>query len=511
MYIEPNTDIILLHDVPLDTTYQHTLWFDTLNAQTTYFSSKNIIRLTKQTYQRVNKGTARVAVPADQLYNCNYMMFRNSAYGSKWFYAFVKTVDYINNECSEITYEIDVMQTWLFQHSPDYCFVEREITETDVLGEHFEPESVEVGEYVFNDYAPIRLMSEYVTCVAAVDVDSGTSGNLYDGIYGSAKLYVYDSNDVNNINSFIETYKQKPEAIIGIYMFPKDFIASIPEDHLLHTSAHAIHHIETMAQLTTDATLNGYKPKNNKLYTYPYNFYHVDNASGSDLTLRYELFDDLTPEFEISGTITQPVVCNIRPTSYKGVRGVTATQGWNTVNTETLQLTNFPMCSWNVDSYQAWVAQNSIPIAMSAGSTVIQTLASGRLNLGSIFGQVANTLTDAYRASIAADMNKGNITNGNGNVSNQKQKFYGGRCSITAQYAKIIDDYFTMFGYAVKRVKIPNRNSRPHWNYVKTIGATVTGSVPADDMNKICQIYDNGITFWKNASEVGNYSLDNRP
>ena len=28
-------------------------------------------------------------------------------------------------------------------------------------------------------------------------------------------------------------------------------------------------------------------------------------------------------------------------------------------------------------------------------------------------------------------------------------------------------------------------------------------------MKKICNIYDNGITFWKNGSEVGQYNLDN--
>lgn len=73
----------------------------------------------------------------------------------------------------------------------------------------------------------------------------------------------------------------------------------------------------------------------------------------------------------------------------------------------------------------------------------------------------------------------------------------------------MIDDYFTMFGYAIKRVKVPNRNSRPHWNYVKTIGCTLTGSIPSDDMKKICNIYNNGITFWKNGSEIGHYELDN--
>ena len=77
------------------------------------------------------------------------------------------------------------------------------------------------------------------------------------------------------------------------------------------------------------------------------------------------------------------------------------------------------------------------------------------------------------------------------------------------KYAKIIDEYFDRYGYATKRNKKPNRNVRPHWCYTKTIGCTITGSIPCDDATKICNIYKNGITFWMNGSEVGNYSLDN--
>ena len=42
-------------------------------------------------------------------------------------------------------------------------------------------------------------------------------------------------------------------------------------------------------------------------------------------------------------------------------------------------------------------------------------------------------------------------------------------------------------------------------------GAYNTLLIPfdSDDMSKICSIYDNGITWWKNGSEVGNYSLNN--
>ena len=83
--------------------------------------------------------------------------------------------------------------------------------------------------------------------------------------------------------------------------------------------------------------------------------------------------------------------------------------------------------------------------------------------------------------------------------------------AITREFAVKIDDYFNRYGYQTNNVKVPNRNSRPHWNYVKTVGCSIKGSIPADDKSLICRIYDNGITFWKNGSEVGDYSLDNSP
>ena len=80
---------------------------------------------------------------------------------------------------------------------------------------------------------------------------------------------------------------------------------------------------------------------------------------------------------------------------------------------------------------------------------------------------------------------------------------------IKSEYAQIIDKYFDMFGYKTNLVKVPNINSRPHWNYVKTVGCTLTGSVPADSMRHLCQIYDHGITFWNNGNEIGQYNLNN--
>lgn len=520
MYINPQTNIRLLKNVPLDNTYQHTIYFDNPTAQANYFMGMYKYNLTNYTYQRVNKGVARVGIKADSLYDCNYMMFQNTAYGNKWFYAFITAVEYVNNECSEVTFELDVMQTWFFDHYTDYCFVEREHSETDNIGEHIEPESLATGEYVMNTYAPISIMNDMCVMIAIVDVSDETDGTLYDGIYGSASLYVYNSTDVQNINSKINEYIKKTNAILSIYMLPKLLIPEIPTDHKMSYGAKGLATTVTLPTVSSADTLNGYLPKNKKLYSYPYNFFHIDNANGSELTLRYEFFDNLTPVVQINGTITQPVTLTLRPVSYKGVAGYDPIGGYTTLNTESLTIDNYPLCSWNVDSFQAWIAQSAIPGVISGGANIAGSIAQSLLlgksvsvaGIGaSVISQATTLLAQGYQASIASDISKGTFNNGGGNVSAGKQQFYGGRCSVSKEFAKMIDDYFSMFGYAVRSLKVPNRASRPHWNYVKTIGATLTGSVPADDMRKLCSIYDNGITFWKDGREVGNYNLDNSP
>lgn len=514
MYIEPNTTIRILKDVPLDNTYDHTIYFADATAQRNYLLGKTKYNLAQNTYQRVKRGVARVGIKSDNLYDCNYMMFQNINFGSKWFYAFITSVEYVNNECSEVSFELDVMQTWTFDYSPDYCFVEREHTLTDAIGEHIEPEPVEHGEYVFNNYAAVTNMKDMVVAIAIVDKDATVGGTLYDGIYGGAQIWVYNSTDTTGINGKVNEYIQKPDAIISMYMFPSLFIGgSIPENHRLSYGQGASKKIVMADAITVNDTLDGYKPVNNKMYTYPYSFWHVDNACGGELTLRYEFFSGRNPVMEISGTVTQPVVAVLRPCSYKGVPPYSDLGGYTTLNTESLELANYPMCSWSVDTYKSWLAQNSVPLAVNTLATLSSMAIPTGMAIadGGAIGLISNTLTQGYKASIAADMCKGSQNNGGANVSNGVQQFYGGRCSVTKEYARMIDDFFTRYGYAVKRNKVPNRNGRPHWNYVKTIGCTITGSIPADDARKICRIYDSGITFWNNGDEIGNYSLDNSP
>ena len=93
MYIEPNSTIRLLNQVPIDSRYLDTFSWASQTAQTNYFTSKTKYTFTQQSYQRVQRGIARVQRIADDLYDVNYMMFKNTSFGNKWFYAFVNHVE----------------------------------------------------------------------------------------------------------------------------------------------------------------------------------------------------------------------------------------------------------------------------------------------------------------------------------------------------------------------------------------------------------------------------------
>lgn len=505
MYIAPNTTIRMLKDVPLDNTYRNTIYFAYVANQTSYFSGKTKYTFAAQSYQRVQKATLRIGRKADDLYDCNYLMFQNTAYGNKWFYAFVTGVEYVNNETSEIRFEIDVMQTWHFDYNVNMSFVEREMSITDNIGDNLVPENLELGEYVYKDLGLTSLFDLYQIVIAATfdkDMNDATGG-MYGGVFSGLHYNVFST--WQSAASFISeaTEQNKAEGIVSIFMIPiaftADYQSTIPE----------VFDIERDKNLTD---IDGYVPKNNKLFTYPYNLLYVTNNEGNVANYAFEYFNTDKCNFNVSGAMCCTPECMLVPLNYKGVE-----KNYN----EKLTIGNFPQCAYTVDTFKAWVAQNQNQLALNAinaiGTTATGAAAmyasKGMLGAGMTLSgiqQIGNLVASVSDKSTLPPHARG----GGGsiiNMANQIKGFQFYYAHIRAEFARIIDDFFNAYGYATHRVKIPNRVIRPHWNYVKTVNVSLTGSAPADDMARLRQIYDNGVTFWRNGDEVGNYALDNRP
>ena len=110
------------------------------------------------------------------------------------------------------------------------------------------------------------------------------------------------------------------------------------------------------------------------------------------------------------------------------------------------------------------------------------------------------------------------VAHGNVNVSDLKVRYFGNLAgglftikpmSVRAEYARIIDDFFTMYGYKVNVVKTPSITGRRYWNFVKTVDCNIEGDVPQEDLLIIRNIFNKGCAFWHGASNMGNYNLTN--
>ena len=152
-YIAPNSTIRFHKNIVLDDTYDHTYYFDTIAAQNTFFSdsTKVLFQLDNYSYQRHTSNSLRIARPAEDVMNCSYISFKNSAFEDKWFYAFLTNYEYVNNSTTIIYYEIDVMQTFMFDIEWKQCYIERQHTITDNIGDNTIEENLPIGEYIYQD------------------------------------------------------------------------------------------------------------------------------------------------------------------------------------------------------------------------------------------------------------------------------------------------------------------------------------------------------------------------
>lgn len=495
MYIAPNSTIHILRNVPLDNTYKNTIHFNGTAEQASYFTGLSKYTVSNYTYQRKER-ILRVGLLADNLYDCNYIMFKNTAYGDKWFYAFIKDVEYVNDNASNITFEIDVMQTWYFNYRVLESFVEREHSVTDNPGDNIVTEPIEMGDIICEAMTGTNYFDSYVAVIATAYDPDETPGGVYGGLFSGVKYIGALLDSASQIDDLLEFIKAATEAnavdsIVSIFIMPTRFFTTKATP------------VVEVVKVYKNTELSGYTPKNKKLLTYPFNFLGVDCGNDSAI-FRYEWFTKSdTCGFSLNSAVTCNPEISLVPVDYNGAE-------FNYV--EKLVMRGFPQCAFSVDSFKAYLAQNASGDFISLFGSSLMTgasLATGNVvgaSLGAVgmAGSINNIMVAANRPPQARGSAGGSV-----DVAMRTKNFYFKQMHVTYQYAQIIDEFFDVYGYQTNRVKLPNIMTRPHWNYVKTRDVSITGSVPVDDMATIKSVYNNGVTFWRNGSEVGHYELDN--
>lgn len=517
------TEVRLLN-VPLENDYKHTLHFDSVAEQTAYFTSKAVRGRSDFSYNRKD-ATLRYPAKYDALIGTvNYIMYRNEYYGNKWFYAFITDMEYINDGMTAIQFKTDVLQTWLFDYKVKPSFVEREHTADDTIGVNTLPEQVETGEYCCNSQNKnVSLILTNVIMGCTVELNSEELEpckiNMYNGVYSGVKYYVMTGTKLKRAMEVLEG-AGKSDAIVSIfvapncafdYTFPEgaEFAEVNPTD--LVTKLDWVNTFGTSdTQNEKPVHLDGYVPHNNKLFTYPYCYMLMSNNAGGASIYKYERFTSTSCRFNIYCALTPGMSIRLVPKNYNGIA-----ENYE----EGLNLGKMPICAWSNDVYTNWLTQNAVNVGVSVASSLLQvgagvalmaTGAGAMAGAGSITSGllgVAGSVGSVYQHSLQPPQAEGNINNGDVNFSSKNLTFTAYQMTVKREYAVMIDSFFDMFGYKTAQWKVPNKKHRAKYWYTKTIDVNIDGAIPANDMQEIKNCYNNGVTFWVNPSEIGNYTI----
>lgn len=546
-YVTPNSTLQLFKGIRLDNRYMHTIYFANEAAQNTWFTAKVTQPLTFNNlmYRRYDATSVKIEVDATSLLGVTYMRFKNTRASSKWFYAFVLSIDYVNENTSIIYYEIDVMQTWFIQNgSIPPCMVLREHANDDTFGINLEEEPI--GSSVY-DMDFITKSDEFNQYAVVANVTGEPQDVYINGLFcGSKHLFIGCNNDgqaavvktelENLLGSWDE--EQRSQNIIDLYTVPYWLYNQEQETHVIN--------------VTMPTPFDDYTPKNNKLYMYPYNYLMCTTHDGEIGTYRWEYFDGMQPsqtvQFKMYGTHIGggQIIC-VPHDPYNG-----SVENWDAG----VKMSNFPKNSFTFDAYQAWIASggsskysenarllelkgaagaadmsataiNLVGDVVAGAAATVGAVAAGSFATGvPVITRAASKVITDYssmlKQEIAYDearnkvnyefkdaMYKPNTVVGNDvpalAVGERELNFHFYSVHVRADEAKRIDDFFTVFGYTLKRVKTPNLTGRTYWNFVQTENCEVAGDMPASSRAAIAKIFDGGITFWHDGDNVGNY------
>lgn len=644
-YRQPTTSICLLKGSPCDSEYHNTVWYSSRQEQFNGTgANKGFITLCEhvwfnnQSFQRKGRNAFKIEVPVNSMYNYlefNYVIFSNSptelndysviSKSTRLYFAFIDTVEYINDNTILVTYILDYFQTYMFDYRLGACFVEREHSDSDNLYEHLEKEPFSPTEYTYSlaggyNFSNLAIMLKYVpnntvitkwhypndnpdlaivfdtfalspgytrgvvrnkvymgyqtvsfplfgtmldntniqNCLDALDI--GAKTELLEICVIPVELCVH-YHQYNGVDGYEEYYEAPPK--------------SEPTIRYPDISSRSFEHLFNVTKITqfSDAKGNTYTPVNKKLYNYPYCSLYATTEQGEHQDLYWENFSSQLASFKIDGVLFGATEISLYPTGYNG-------KPFSYENR--VSMINFPTCPWSVDTLNAYIQQNKGQITASVISsllcwglgTSIGRVPTGGMSLGKIgSGETALQPYGAYMGDPTIDAlgRYGQLTSTtptdltvhqsllgvHGQTSllrqvgiiydmyNRPDNLYGSQSysqlPIIAGYfgfkvynktlkpyeAKLIDDYFSLFGYACNKLKVPNLytstgTKRPYWYYLKTSYSRIEPHVSSQttqidgyvnsEVDAILQsIYNKGITIWFNSSDVGDYSLNNSP
>lgn len=541
----PISELRLYRGVPWDASYEHVRLYESQNDLLSHLENWRVTTSTDVSSQmspiRVGEQVVKVPYTEMSMLNTNYLAFRNNITGAlnnNWVFCFVDNIEWRSENTTRIHCKLDIWQNNIYGATLKPCFIERSHIpkSDDVRFSNLQEESIESGDNYIADYHFESLAPDNICMYVSQETQQEeVQGSIVNNVYRAAKLI--NSKSASTINTKIDdmTGSGLSDAILNLFMAPDICLNAEIEP--------GQNEIQVNIDIDGIDLFEGYTPKNNKLYSYPYIYLAVDNNMGQSNTYKFEYFtpsDSVTsPRFSLIGCLcTEPTVF-ILPWQYNGV-------GLN--YQESMSLSGFPQCAFQSDTYRAWFAQNQNSIIASTnavydtyevsergimrefgktlGRSIASVIGGDKSGIGTGLTALGDTQQqlDMLGVSTQNQLNMlmgqrrdkrilpptvhGKVMNQNINAAynNTGVSFY--TYSVRKQFAERIDNYWEVYGYPIRDIQQPNYTSRSSWNYIKTVGCNVQGDIDLNQRSALKAIFDRGVTVW-HTDDVGNYNLAN--
>ena len=567
MTLSPQSRVRLYNNVPFDLSYEHARWFANVGEQDTYFAGLSPIKTdTKLIYVRPERGEVILNLNQEALRMVNYIAFDN---GGKKYYAFVTDVTYTNQNASKVKFEIDVIQTYMFDMNFKQSFIDREHCKrwnadgTPVI--NTVPENLDLGtEYTtiankIGDMHSRRKLMLITTTEKLSEDTVGTNQNLmggvpnslfyylfvihYDDGYAGLKPFLVNGTTMENKFDVVLEYLMNEQNANKVVQF--SFLPFLPFDVIEYSDANSsslnapfLHPTENkmvtriaghlalkkLVDSLTDndvyTTLKGSKITESKLLFFPYSFISMVDNAGNQMTIKPELMNTKKLEVEAKAIIDSryKVIYSIK--NYKGLNEASFEDSIiNSVAPEVSVINDYTstylqgnkntMIMNTVSSFVGGIATTAVggAVAMTGGAVTI-----GAGMIASCISSSVGAITKHIAKSVDIDNVPNNLSKQGGsslyNLTDRKFLPITLYKQITEEKLLMLQDYFKMYGYATNRNKTPNLRTRTHFNFIKTIGANITGGIPKDNLSILKQIFDSGITLW-HTNDIFNYNVLN--
>ena len=546
-YVAPNGTIQLFRSVELTPAYTDTIWFPNISTQDSVFTAQVDYQFTNQMYTRVSGNKVRVHIVADEIRDCSYMRFQNvRGTKSKWFYAFITNVEYVNEQVTEITYEIDEIQSWYFEGNSNNhfskCFIERQHNETDEVGDNIVPEPLDVNENIVchKDFNWLGGSTYYLLVLGVSSITSAVTTQFdraeYGGLASSVHFILFKS--ATALNTFIKNSAFENGvvkglfgsddlwAILNVYAVPSIFFdgsetltlsgaTCYKMSMLANTSTKTISR-PTLHNGATHGNSSGgtYTPKNAKMFTYPFYFFRVASPL-NEQDYKYENFftQSLTPTFKF----VLKSCCNPEPAL------LVTPKNYNGEDNDfryALTVSSFPNLTVFQNSQTGEIVGKAIKnlaaltatgIGMASGNSALVSGIASDVGIGTNTAPMLSGGASVVKGAGTTDLAPQFAASALPSADDVVFEIDGYRMGLRKETAELFDTYLSRYGYAQNKVAVPNVHARQKWTYIKTRDCRCTVNAPSSSLRKINDIMNNGITWWDYQTSVGNYGNFTNP